>query len=46
MYFDNDIFDYIYKKGKNESLDIIHFSSVNILNYTEEIFRMKYIYSY
>lgn len=46
MYFDNDIFDYIYKKGKRESLDIIHFSSVNILNYTEEIFRMKNIYSY
>ena len=46
MYFDNDIFDYIYKKGKKESLDIIHFSSVNILNYTEEIFRMKNIYSY
>ena len=46
MYFDDDVFDFIYKKGKNESLDIIHFLTVNIFNYTADIFRMKNIYTY
>ena len=46
MYFDDDIFDFIYNRGKNESLDIIHFLTVNILNYTTEIFKMKNIYTY
>ena len=46
MYFDDDVFDFIYQKGKRENLDIIHFLTVNILNYTAEIFKMKNIYTY
>ena len=46
LYFDKDVFDYIYKKGKNEFLDIIGFLTVNLWNYTASIKRMKNIYTY
>ena len=46
MYFDHDVFDYIYKKGKKENLDIIGFLTVNLYNYNAEINYMKNIYSY
>ena len=46
MYFDYDVFDYIYKRGKNELLDIIHFLAVNIFNYTAEVERMKNIFTF
>ena len=41
MFFDYDVFDSIYKKGKNENLDIIHFLTVIIKNYKENIFKIK-----
>lgn len=46
LYFDKDIFDYIYKRGINEFLDIIGFLTVNVWNYTAVIKRMKNIYTY
>ena len=46
LYFDYDVIDNIYKRGKKECLDIIHFLTVNIYNYTEEIMRMKNIYTF
>ena len=46
MYFDFDVFDFVYKKGKNENLDIINFLTVNIRNYTTNIENMKNIYTY
>lgn len=46
MYFDYDLFDYVYKKGKKENLDIIHFLTINVLNYTDDIYRMKNIFTY
>ena len=44
--FDYDLIDNIYKRGKKDNLDIIHFLTVNINNYTEEIMKMKHIYTY
>ena len=46
MYFCSDVFDYIYKKGKNENLDIIGFLTINIWNYNAKIEKMKDIYTY
>ena len=46
LYFNEDIFDFIYKKGKNEKLDIIGFLTIDTSNYTVEIERMKEIYTY
>ena len=45
-YFDYDVIENIYIRGKKECLDIIHFLNVNIYNYTEEIIRMKNIYTF
>ena len=46
MYFDFDVFDYIYKKAKYEKLDIVGFLTVNIYNYSSNINRMENIYTY
>ena len=46
MYFYHDVFDYIYKRGKCENLDIIGFLTVNLWNYTATIRKMKNIYTY
>ena len=46
MYFDFDIFDYLYQKCKKEKLDIAGFLTVNIYNYTANIKKMKDIYTY
>ena len=46
LFFNNDIFDFIYKKGKKENLDIIGFLAINLWNYTANITRMKDIYTY
>ena len=46
MYFYHDVFDYIYKRGKNENLDIINFLTVNLWNYTALVKKMKNIYTY
>ena len=46
MYFDYDVFDQIYNRGKKENLDIIHFLTVNIYNYTAEIINMKNLYTF
>ena len=46
MFFDNDIFDYFYKMGKKEFLDIIGFQTINLWNYTAGINEMKDLYTY
>ena len=46
MYFDNDIFDNIYKIGENENLDIIGFLTVNLRNYKGNIKKMKSLFTY
>ena len=46
MYFEYDVLDYIYERGKKENLDIIGFLTVNIYNYTAKIKKMKNIYTY
>ena len=46
MYFYHDVFDYIYKRGKSENLDIIEFLTINVWNYNAEITKMKDIYTY
>ena len=45
-YFDYDVFDNIYKKARNEKLDITGFLTVNIYNYSAYINRMKNLYTY
>ena len=45
-YFDYDVFDNIYKKARNEKLDITGFLTVNIYNYGAYINRMKNLYTY
>ena len=45
-YFDYDVFDNIYKKARNEKLDIIGFLTINIYNYSADINRMKNLYTY
>ena len=46
MFFDKDIFDYFYKIGKKEILDIIGFQTVNLWNYTAGVKEMKDLYTY
>ena len=46
MYFYKDVFDYIYKKGKNENLDIIGFLTINVWKYNAEITKMKHMYTF
>ena len=46
LFFYYDIFDYFFKKGKEDNLDIIHFLGINIWNYTENVTRMTDIYTY
>ena len=46
LYFDNDLLDYVYKKGKNDNLDVIGFLTVDTWNYTIKISQMKDIYTY
>ena len=46
MFFDNDIFDYFYKIGKKEKLDLIGFQTVNLWNYTEGVLTMKDLYTF
>jgi len=46
MFFDEDIFDFFYKKGKNENLDIIGFQTVNLWNYSHGIEDMRDLYTY
>ena len=46
LFFYHDIFDYLYKKGRADNLDIIHFLGINIWNYTENVTRMTDIYTY
>ena len=46
MYFDDDLFDNIYKIGKNENLDIIGFLTVNLWNYKGNIKKMKNLFTY
>ena len=46
MYFDEDIFDFIYNKGEKENLDMIGFQTINVWNYTSNIYEMEDIYSY
>ena len=46
LYFNFDVFDYVYKKGKKEDLDIIGFLAINIWNYTADITKMVNLYTY
>jgi len=46
LYFDEDLIDYIYKRGIKENLDIIEFLTINTWNYNIEISNMKDIYTY
>ena len=46
LYFDKDVLDYIYKRGKNESLDIISFQAIKTWNYTADIINMLNIFTY
>ena len=46
LFFYYDVFDYIYKKGKKDKLDIIGFQAINIWNYTTDIKRMVDLFTY
>ena len=46
MFFDKDIFDYFYKIGKTEFLDIIGFQTINLWNYSAGVKSMKDLYTY
>ncbi len=46
MYFDDDLFWYIYNIGINEQLDIVGFLTIIIWDYKEDVKRMKNIYTY
>ena len=46
LYFDYDVFDYIYKKGKKEKLDIVGFLTIDSYKYDINISKMRDIYSY
>ena len=46
MFFDNDIFDYFYKIGEKEFLDIIGFQTINLWNYSAGVKSMKDLYTY
>ena len=45
LYFSHDLFDSIYKIGKNENLDIISFLAINIWNYSSNVIYMKNLFS-
>ena len=45
IYFCHDLFDSIYKIGKNENLDIISFLAINIRNYSSNVIYMKNLFS-
>ena len=45
LYFSHDLFDSIYKIGKNENLDIINFLAINIWNYSSNVIYMKNLFS-
>ena len=45
IYFCHDLFDSIYKIGKNENLDIISFLAINIWNYSSNVIYMKNLFS-
>ena len=44
-YFDSDLIDFIFSKAKTENLDIVHFKTIIIHNYTTEIERMSDIFT-
>jgi glycosyltransferase involved in cell wall biosynthesis len=46
MYFDYDVFDTMCKKLRKTDLDAVGFLTVNLYNYTDDIDKMKNIYSY
>ena len=46
LFFNQDFLDFIYKKGKNENLDLIGFLTIDTWNYSAEITDMKEIYTY
>ena len=46
MFFDDDVFNYIYKKGKKENLDILGFLTIDAYNYTINITQMMDLYTY
>ena len=46
MFFDDDVFNYIYKKGKKENLDILGFLTIDSCNYTINISQMMDLYTY
>ena len=45
LYFDNDLFDFIFSKAKTQNLDIVHFRTIIIHNYTAEIGRMSDLFT-
>ena len=46
LYFTNDVFDTIFKIGKNYNLDIIEFLTIDSWNYKIVIKKMKDLYTY
>ena len=46
LFFDGDLFDYIYKKARKENLDLIGFLTVDGWDYTTKITQMRDIYTY
>ena len=45
LYFDNNLVDFIFCKAKTQNLDIVHFRTIIIHNYTAEIERMTDIFT-
>jgi len=45
LYFYNDLIDFIFYKAKTQNLDIVHFRTIVIHNYTAEIERMSDIFT-
>ena len=45
LYFDNDLIDFIFCKAKTQNLDIVHFRTIIIHNYTTIIERMSDIFT-
>ena len=46
LFFDEDIFDYFYKLGKKEYLDLVGFQTINLWNYFGKIKDMRDLYTY
>ena len=46
MFFDNDIFDFFYKIGIRENLDLIGFQTIYVWNYYDNISSMRDLYTY